>query len=725
MGSSILNLNITKDTFLNLILYPSHKDLSEIVITGSSRAIEIKKNPASIATLSSQNLLEQNNSNLIDALKNIPGIQQVTTGSAISKPIIRGLGYNRIITLYDGIRQEGQQWGDEHGIEIGEGAISKVEIIKGPASLIYGSDAIAGVIQFISPHTLHENEKMSSVITSYQSNQKMWSYTLSHLSNKNGIEWRWIQSQKMASNFQNQLDGKVLNSGLKEFDINTALNLRKKWGNIKNQLSYYKTLIALPEGERNDDGKFIFENKDGQWQEASAKELGSYKIGIPNQNISHIRFINSGLFYLKKSNLSYDVAFQNNLRKEFGEIQEPEQASIFLNLKTLNYNLKYSFNSKQPFHHSIGLNGMLQANKNGGLEFLVPNYQLFDAGIFYYGIKEINKKISISGGLRSDIRSIQGQSLWLDTNGHISNAMDINATEKFKDTKNQFSGFSASIGIASQLNENTTIKLNFAQGYRAPNIAEIASNGKHEGSFRYEIGNPSLQSEISRQIDLTYNFNNEHLQIDISPFANYVSNFIYTEKLLNNSGKDSVLTPNDPAPVFLYSQKNAKLLGSEIFIHYHPHPLDWLHFENAFSYVNGQFKNHTDSTKFLSMMPPAKNRVVIKASWSNISTNINQCYILINNDYYFAQNKIYSAYNTELPSKAYNVWNFGTGIELSIKKLQKTLGIYLSVDNILNTSYQSHLNRLRYAPINNATGNLGIFNMGRNVGIKIKYGQQS
>jgi len=95
--------------------------------------------------------IDQNlSTNIIDAIaKTLPGISAVTTGPNISKPFIRGLGFNRVLTLYDGVRQEGQQWGDEHGIEVDGYGVAKIEVVKGPASLSYGSDALAGVVNLI------------------------------------------------------------------------------------------------------------------------------------------------------------------------------------------------------------------------------------------------------------------------------------------------------------------------------------------------------------------------------------------------------------------------------------------------------------------------------------------------------------------------------------------------------------------------------------------------
>ena len=126
-------------------------ELNEIVVTGISQSSELRTNPVPIVAIDAQSLLENTSSNIIDNISKQAGVNQITTGAAIAKPVIRGLSFNRIVTLYDGIRQEGQQWGDEHGIEIDEFSVERVEIIKGAGSLMYGSDALGGVINFLAP----------------------------------------------------------------------------------------------------------------------------------------------------------------------------------------------------------------------------------------------------------------------------------------------------------------------------------------------------------------------------------------------------------------------------------------------------------------------------------------------------------------------------------------------------------------------------------------------
>jgi iron complex outermembrane receptor protein len=156
---------------LDIALNSAVTELNEVVVTGISHSSELKNNPLPIATLNTKSLTENTATNLIDNISKKAGINQLTTGPAISKPIIRGLGYNRIISLYDGIRQEGQQWGDEHGIEIDEYSVDRVEIIKGAGSLMYGSDGLGGVLNFLTPNPVAEGTVIGKWSSNYQTKQ--------------------------------------------------------------------------------------------------------------------------------------------------------------------------------------------------------------------------------------------------------------------------------------------------------------------------------------------------------------------------------------------------------------------------------------------------------------------------------------------------------------------------------------------------------------------------
>jgi iron complex outermembrane receptor protein len=223
-------ISVSGVSIINFELNQSATELAEVVVTGSSKAIEIKKSPVSIASVNKQYLTTNLSTNIIDAIAKIPGVSAVTTGPNISKPVIRGLGFNRILTLFDGMRQEGQQWGDEHGIEMDNYAFDRIEIIKGPASLMYGSDALAGVVNLIPNQPGFENKVSGNVTTEYQTNNGMFGGSAFLTGNKNGLEWGARISQRMAKDFQNPIDGRVYNTAFRETDANGFIGVHKNWG---------------------------------------------------------------------------------------------------------------------------------------------------------------------------------------------------------------------------------------------------------------------------------------------------------------------------------------------------------------------------------------------------------------------------------------------------------------------------------------------------------------
>ena len=713
---------ITKDTVVDFIISQSVSELNEVVVTAVSRSTELKLSPIVIKPIDVGILNQNSSTNLIDALKNIPGVNQITTGAGISKPTIRGLGYNRVISLYNGIRQEGQQWGDEHGIEIDEYSIDRIEIVKGPGSLMYGSDGIAGVLNFISSKAPPVGEIKTQLISNYQSNNNLIGYSLSNAGNKSGVQWLGRFSNKFAGNYQNQYDGKVYNSGFQEYNGNLFLGVNKKWGYSHLNLSAFNTKINMVEGDRDSLGNFIFATPDGNGSttevSATTKSLSGYKIGFPHQEVNHLRVLSNNYFILGKGTINLDLGYQNNKRKEFGDVLKPNDKALFFDLNTFNYNFRYNLAEMKGWETSVGVGSMVQNSTNKGLEFLTPEYNFFDIGGFVFTQKTFNK-LTLAGGVRFDNRNVSTKELILDSLEAPVAIEDSTTSLKFKSFNNNYNNYSGSVGLSYQINKKSTIKFNLSRGFRAPNIAEITSNGRHEGTFRYEYGNLNLKSEVSHQIDLAYFLNSDHVTFEFTPFANFISNYIFSEKLTSSFGGDSIPDPADGAPAFKFAQGNATLIGGEIYLDVHPHPFDWLHIENSFSYVQATQNNQPDSIKYLPFIPAPKYRGELKAQFKKVGKNVTNAYIKFGIDYYFEQDKFFSAYGTETGTPSYTLLSAGLGANVKAFNRSNFMSIYISAENLADVAYKSHLSRLKYAPQNPLTGRNGVYNMGRNISLKL------
>lgn len=705
----------TKDFALEIAI----KEINEVVITGLSQASERKRTPVPITSISQHQLLQNSSSNIIDAIAKQPGISQITTGAGISKPVIRGLGYNRVVVVNDGIRQEGQQWGDEHGIEIDEYAVNNIEIIKGPASLSYGSDAIAGVINMISAPTLPEGLINGNIITNYQTNNGLLGYSANIAGNLKGFIWNLRYSNKMAHAYKNKYDGYVLNSGYKENNISTIIGVNKAWGYSHLNLSIYNLTPGIIEGERDSlTGQFIKPVKINDSVEgskiATSSDFKSYNPNTPFQIVNHYKAVLNNNFIIGNGVVKAILGFQQNNRKEFADVLNPNQYGLYFLLNTINYDLRYVFPEKKRFNISVGTNGMQQNSQNKGKEYLIPEYNLFDVGVFTI-IKKSFTNLDINGGIRYDSRTQKSNDLFIDKNGVKTNAIDSSSYHQFNSFQPKFSGISGSIGATYQFTETVYVKFNLARGYRAPNISELGSNGIHEGTIRYEIGNSNLKPENSFQTDAAFGINKKHITIEVDAFNNNIQNFIFLQKLNSITGNDSL---TQGYSTFKFTAANANLMGGEITVDIHPHPFDWLHFENSFSYVQAVQKNQPDSSKYLPFTPAPKLQSELRADIKKLGKIITNSYLKVELENYFEQNNYYAAYNTETKTPAYTLLNLGLGADITRNEI-KFCSVYININNITDVAYQSHLSRLKYTNENYVTSRTGIFNMGRNVSFKL------
>ncbi|MBK6937787.1 MAG: TonB-dependent receptor [Chitinophagaceae bacterium] len=606
--------SLKKDFSLSHIIIENQ----EVIVTGVSGPLNMKKNPVPLSVIKKNVMLQSPSANLIDALSKVPGVSQISSGQSVSKPIIRGLGYNRVVTVNDGVRQEGQQWGDEHGIEIDELSVSKVEILKGPASLMYGSDALAGVVNFITNVPVAQGLIKGNLLTSYQTNGGMFATNAGIAGNENGFNWSAYGTFKSAGDYKNKYDGRVLNSRFNEKNFGGYVGINKSWGYSHLILSRFNQKLGMVEGDREDaTGKFILFAGTPLERIATDEDLSERKIFTPKQRVQHTKLVSDNNFVIRKSRLKLNMGYQSNIRKEFGNAEDPSEEELFFDLRTINYNLQWHLPETKEWHTTIGVNGMTQANKNKGQETLIPEYNLFDAGLFVYTHRYF-KKATLSGGIRFDNRAVKGKEF--QEGGNI----------KFSAFRKSFSNFSGSIGISYEAADALILKANIARGFRAPSLAELSSNGTHEGTSRYEYGTLDLKSETSLQFDGGMDINYDHLNIAISAFYNRINDFIFYRKLESAFGGDSLVNVDGEAiTAFQFNQNSAKLYGLEIFLDFHPHPLDWLHFENSFSFVRGSFDkkidgNITDSDN-LPMIPAPRWIGELRGDFKKAGKELSNC----------------------------------------------------------------------------------------------------
>ncbi len=676
-----------------------------VVVTGVTKATQLKKLPFQVSVIRKEDLLQSASSNIVEALTKKPGVFSLSTGPAISKPLIRGLSYNRVLTLNDGVRQEGQQWGDEHGLEIDEASVSKVEIFKGPASLIYGSDAMAGVINIITNVPVKPNTLNVNAGANYQSNNNLKSVYGNFAGNIKGFSWNSYGTIKDASDYRNKYDGYVYNSKFNEGNAGGYLGYNGRWGYSHIVVSDYRLQAGLVEGERDEKGFFI-KPVSGGIVRATDFDFKSSVPQIPYQNIRHSKIAFDNSFKISDHRLALNFGFQRNKRQEFGNPDDVSERSLFFDLKTFTYTGALQFKQINGWKTSLGINGMKQRNSNKGVEQLIPDYALFDFGTYVFASKEF-KVFTLSGGIRYDKRYL------------ISENLLSGLSIKNFGFKKDYDNFSGSLGLTAPLSKTVNLKLNIANAFRAPSIPELASNGAHEGTQRYEYGDNNLRSEVSTQADAGIDYNNQHFSINIAGYYNNFKNFIFYRKLESIAGGDSTVNVDgEDLVAFKFDQQKALLSGLELSLDIHPHPLDWLHLQNSFSLVSGKLKTPIEGSDNLPFIPAPKLLTELRGDFTKLGKVVSHFYAKVELDNTFAQSNPFTAYDTETNTRAYTLINAGIGGNI-VNKGKVLFNVNIICTNISDQAYQSHLSRLKYAPINEATGRSGVYGMGRNFSIKL------
>lgn len=726
----VRKVDLSTTTTLNFMMEQAIAEMNEVVVTGTSRATEIKRNPVPMVTMDRKQLQQNLNTNIMDAIAKLPGVSIVTTGPNVSKPFIHGLGYNRVLTLYDGVRQEGQQWGDEHGVEVDENAVDRIEVVKGPASLTYGSDALAGVVNLLPAPPVPNGTIKGHLVTNYQTNNGLYEASAILAGNKNGLIWRGIVSHKQATNYQNKYDGRVYGTAFNETDLSGYIGLNKKWGYSHLNFSLFDDLQEIPDGSRDSvSRKFTKQitEIDTFRPIVSVAELNSYKMATLHQHVQHYKLYSSNNFIIGESKLGLIVGYQQNIRREFSHPEYPEIAGLHLVLNTFTYDVKYYLPELKGWEPTIGINGMYQNNTNKGTEFIIPNYNLLDIGPFAL-IQRTFEKFDISAGIRYDIRKFNNDAMYTRHNSQTGLDMQVNspegANQPFYSFKHEFSGMSGSIGATYMISKKFLVKGNIARGFRAPNIAEISANGIHPGTLIFQIGNAGFKPEFSLQEDLGISYISYHVSANIEVFNNNISNYIFNQKLLNHIGQDSIIVEGNQT--FKFQQTEAKLYGWEASLDIHPHPLDWIHFENSISVIyalnkGGNGIQVTDSSKYLPFIPPLHTNSELRVNIKRKFKHFSSLYAKIGMEYYAKQNRIYSTDNTETPTPGYILYNAGIGGDITNKHGKVLVSINILGNNITDVAYQSHLSRLKYFEEypNNSSGRNGIYNMGRNISFKL------
>ncbi len=640
-------------------------EFDEVVVSTPFHKIQ-SENITKVSSLQLSKTSPINRTRLPEALQNIPGLRQQSTGNGIGKPVIRGLGGNRVVTYAQGIRLENQQFGDEHGLNLSSEGVESVEIIKGPASLLYGSDAIAGVLYLNPERFAPFGQNEGDISYGFLSNNLGHNFGLGYKISGKKLQGLVRYSTQNAVDYRQGNNQRVPNSRWKARDFKLGLAWAQKKG--KTEIRYNNNLVKLGLPETDLEAKTT-RNPDEPFQEIDQKTI----------SLDQKLFVGKVLAEAK-------VGHAQNIRKEFEahkeEGHEHGEAALNMKLTSSMYELKIHTPNLRQVETVIGIQGMLQKNKNVGEEILIPNAKKQDFGTF--AIFSIHRpKVSGQAGIRFDKRNIQTESYEINHVGEPT--ITVEAVDK------KFKNWTASTGLKWNFNENSSWRLHYASGFRAPNLSELSSFGVHHGTNRFEKGNNKLKAEKNHQFDLSLEINKKHWFFVAEGFYNDFKNFIFIAPTAEIE---------DGNPVYQYTQSNAHLFGGEFQLHLHPHPLDWLHVVSSYDMVIGK----QQGGNYLPLMPAPRFQFETRFDLPS-GTIFQKPHLSTKAQFVGKQDKTHPL---ETPTKAYELIGIemGSSFECFGANFQATL----QLQNLLDKSFVSHLSRLKYD---------GLENVGRSINFSI------
>jgi len=608
------------------------------------------------------------------SISKLPGVTILSTGPGISKPSIRGLSYDRVVVYSQGVRLENQQWGDEHGIGVSTSGINSIEVIKGPSYVLYGSDAMGGVL-YIEPER-YSNDFSVDYMGLYNSNYN-------GITNNLGIKgssgkFSYLARANMVDNQSfSTPDGEVENTWFKENDIQAGLKYETEKFSSDLRLSMNFSELGLPHMEEGHDDHDEEGHDDHDEEGHDDHDEEGHEDHY--QELSHTTLTWVNTFDLGNDHeLNVTLGRQLNDRKEFGGHEEEEghddhdeeghegheegEAELDMELSTNTLDVSLVMPQSDNLNLTIGANFLSQENKNFGHEELIPDAEKKDFGLYALGQITMENGAALIG-VRYDNRSISS---------------DMGSAD--------FSNFNGSVGIKRDF-ENSSLRFNIGSGYRAPNLIELFADGVHHGTFRYEKGNVNLVAEKSFQTDISFDINNEDSSVSFNLFYNDISDYIYV-----SPSRDRM----DGFAVYNYMQQDSELYGGEISFDKKT-GFDWLSYNTSLEYV---FAESADGEALPFIAPLTFNQVFNIDFSSNYSFEID----------FLAKAKQGRVAMFEEETDGYSVLNLSGNWMTSF--LENDLNIFWSVNNVFDTEYYDHLSRFKTA---------GIEEMGRNISVGLKY----
>lgn len=629
---------------------------------------------------------------LAQTLDKVAGIASINVGVGVSKPVIRGLSSNRILVLTDNVKQEGQQWGTDHGLEVDQYDVEEIEILKGPASLQYGSDGLGGVINILPEKIPEKGRIQGQFLGNFRSNNLHGGGSFRVAANGDNVFGSIRYSHNEFGDYMVPADSfdyngfrlPILNQTLKntagkERNISGFAGILRTWGLTRIDVSQYWLDVGLFSGAVGIPRSYAL-NDDGN----------SRNIDQPSQSVSHLKAVLSQEIFLADHQvLHLHAGFQQNRRREFSfpefhsvaEVDPSNTLALELLLRTYTLNGHFDHEVNEKLTNTYGFDFQYQVNERDGFEAFMPDFQTLRSGLYTIANWQAKERTLVQGGLRLDY----GKNITEESNRFVYSSQGaITDSLESEATNNDFFNVSGSIGVNQELGKVGEFKFNLGKSFRIPYPNETSSNGVHHGTFRHEIGNPELKSEHGYQLDVSTDWNWKKVSFNLAGFFNYFQNYIY----LSPSSRFSSLP--EAGQLFEYKQNNVIYTGGEFNWSYRP--WRWVNLSQAYEYV---WNYNLESGLPLPFTPPGSILTEVKLQAQQL-WKFELPYLFVNSRYAFAQNRVD---RNEPTTPQYHLLGIGFGFDIVLKSNDKAdtkVQLRFSVQNLLNERYLNHLSRYRW-----------------------------
>ena len=632
--------------------------LKEVVVSGIRTSL-VKETSFNIQSLPVAKIRQSGALNVSDALSKLPGISQLTTGPAISKPVIRGLYGNRVLAVLSGLKFDNQQWQDEHGLGLNDVGIDRIEVIRGPASLLYGSEAIGGILNIIEEAPNKPGEKNGDVNVGLFSNTYGLSVDGGISSATEKKNWGIRVGLNSNADYSDGDNNRIRNSRFAGYYLKGTYGfIKNKWTSSNHFMSSLDNFGFITADNSN---SFLY---DGRW---------SRSMKGPHHTVFLNILSSQNKISLKKSSLDVNAGFQSNLRLED---EGGNHISLNMLLSTFLWHIMWNKQLNANTELVLSNNSQFENNTNYGSRIIIPDANTTESGFSAF-IRTKKKKLVFETGIGFSVRNI-----------HTFETPGVNTPDKaiapFNKTLPSLNG---SVGFAWNPANNWNLKTNIGTGFRSGNLAELSSDGLHEGTLRYEIGDPNLKIEQNINSEVSVNYSSRYFQFSVAAYLNHFLDYIY----LAPTGTQYL-----GFDVFRYKQFNANLYGSESMLAINFPFYERLRFETNFSTVTG---NLSDGT-YLPFIPPPKwtQQLQLKCKQGKRLNNVS--FLVITEEHFVQDHPA----EFETPTSAY--WLLNAGINGNWKTKRRTFIFSITGNNLLNRNYYDHLSRFK---------EYGIHNIGRNI----------